>query len=98
MLADITGSLELSRRHVAQQCYSGLGRYVDIAFTAVNRAAALEAADGRDALKILRSNHEITMLITDVGLPDGMLEHGMEVMTKPLALHALASKIREMIH
>jgi signal transduction histidine kinase len=94
--------------------------------------AALEAEDGRDALKILRSNHEITLLITDVGLPNGMngrqladaarqnhhdlrvlfitgyaekaavgngmLERGMEVMTKPFALHALASKIREMIH
>jgi signal transduction histidine kinase/CheY-like chemotaxis protein len=94
--------------------------------------AALEAEDGSHALKILRSTNGINLLITDVGLPNGMngrqladaarqnqhdlrvlfitgyaekaavgnglLEHGMDVMTKPFALHALASKIREMIH
>ncbi|SIQ14768.1 His Kinase A (phospho-acceptor) domain-containing protein [Acidiphilium rubrum] len=94
--------------------------------------ASLEAEDGRAALRILRSGNPINLLITDVGLPNGMngrqladaarqnqhdlrvlfitgyaekaavgnglLDHGMEVMTKPFALHALASKIREMIH
>ncbi|MDD2877330.1 MAG: response regulator [Acidiphilium sp.] len=94
--------------------------------------AALEAEDGRGALQILHSDSQINLLITDVGLPNGMngrqladaarqnrhnlrvlfitgyaekaavgnglLEEGMEVMTKPFALHALASKIREMIH
>jgi signal transduction histidine kinase len=94
--------------------------------------ASLEAEDGRGALRILRSGSKINLLITDVGLPNGMngrqladaarqnrhdlrvlfitgyaekaavgnglLDQGMEVMTKPFALHALATKIREMIH
>ncbi len=94
--------------------------------------ASLEAEDGSAALRILRSGSKINLLITDVGLPNGMngrqladaarqnrpdlrvlfitgyaekaavgnglLDQGMEVMTKPFALHALATKIREMIH
>ncbi|MDX5929943.1 histidine kinase dimerization/phospho-acceptor domain-containing protein [Acidiphilium acidophilum] len=41
MLAGITGSLELMRRRIDQERYADLGRYVDIAATAANRAAAL---------------------------------------------------------
>ncbi len=89
---------------------------------------ALEAADGPEALRLLRSGRRIDLLITDVGLPNGMngrqvadaartllrdlrvlfitgyaenavigsgyLEPGMQVMTKPFAMDALASKIR----
>jgi PAS domain S-box-containing protein len=87
----------------------------------------LEAADGPEGLRLLRSQR-VDLLITDVGLPNGMngrqladaarvlrrdlrvlfitgyaenavvsngyLEPGMQVMTKPFAMDALAAKIR----
>jgi PAS domain S-box-containing protein len=93
--------------------------------------AAVEASDGAAGLGILRSDAHIDLLVTDVGLPNGMngrqladaartsrpdlkvlfitgyaenaavgnghLEPGMHVMTKPFALEALASRIRELI-
>ncbi|MFC3124182.1 PAS domain-containing protein [Pseudoroseomonas globiformis] len=93
--------------------------------------AAVEAGDGASGLGILRSGARIDLLVTDVGLPNGMngrqmadaarafrpdlkvlfitgyaenavvgngqLEPGMHVMTKPFALEALASRIRELI-
>ncbi len=90
----------------------------------------LEAADGREAVRILQSQVPIDLLITDVGLPNmngrqlaevaretrprlkvlfvtgyaekaavrhGFLEEGMDMLTKPFALDALGTKIREMI-
>jgi PAS domain S-box-containing protein len=93
--------------------------------------AALEAADGAGALRLLRAESRIDLLVTDVGLPGGLngrqladaarairprlpalfitgfaetaaLDHGslgagMQVMTKPFALDALAERIRSMI-
>jgi PAS domain S-box-containing protein len=93
--------------------------------------AAVEASDGASGLTILRSDARIDLLVTDVGLPNGMngrqladaarvsrpelkvlfitgyaenavvgnghLEPGMHVMTKPFALEALASRIKELI-
>jgi signal transduction histidine kinase len=93
--------------------------------------AALEAADAREGLAVLGAGHRIDLLITDVGLPNGMngrqladaaitdrpdlrvlfitgyaekaamgggqLGPGMEVITKPFALHALANKVGSMI-
>jgi signal transduction histidine kinase/CheY-like chemotaxis protein len=93
--------------------------------------AALEAADAREGLDILEAERRIDLLITDVGLPNGMngrqladaaiinrpdlrvlfitgyaekaamgsgqLAPGMEVITKPFALHALANKVGSMI-
>jgi PAS domain S-box-containing protein len=92
---------------------------------------ALEASDGPSALKVLNSDARVDLLITDVGLPNGMngrqvadaarvqrpdlkvlfitgyaenaavgnghLSPGMEVITKPFAVTALGSKVREMI-
>jgi len=92
---------------------------------------AIEAADGVSVLKILASEGRIDLLITDVGLPDGLngrqiadagrstrpdlkvlfitgyaenavvgnghFEPGMEVITKPLVMTALGTKIRDMI-
>ncbi|WP_200845192.1 PAS domain S-box protein [Roseomonas sp. 18066] len=92
---------------------------------------AIEAADGPSGLKVLRSDTQIDLLVSDVGLPGGMngrqmadaarvsrphlkvlfitgyaenavvgdghLEPGMHVMTKPFAMEALASRIRELI-
>ena len=92
---------------------------------------AIEAADGFAALKVLRSNARIDLLVTDVGLPGGMngrqvadvgrdvrpnlkvlfitgfaenavlnhghLEPGMHLLTKPFAMEALASRIKELI-
>jgi PAS domain S-box-containing protein len=90
----------------------------------------VEAADGKEAVPILRSRQRIDLLLTDVGLPNmngrqlaeiaraqrpglrvlfvtgyaekaavrhGFLEPGMEMMTKPFAMDALATKVREMI-
>jgi CheY-like chemotaxis protein len=34
--------------------------------------AAIEAADGIEALEVLRSNRRIDLLITDIGLPGGI--------------------------
>jgi signal transduction histidine kinase/FixJ family two-component response regulator len=93
--------------------------------------AAIEAGDAREGLILLRSDHRIDLLITDVGLPNGMngrqladaaklgrpdlqvlfitgyaekvamgggqLGPGMEVITKPFPLHALAAKVSAMI-
>jgi len=93
--------------------------------------AVLEASDSATALKILRSDVRIDLLVTDVGLPGGMngrqmadaaqearpglqvlfitgyaenavmgdviLGKGMAVLTKPFAVDAIASRIREMI-
>ena len=91
----------------------------------------LEAADAPSALEIIRANPDIALLITDVGLPNGMngrqlaeairlqredlkvlfitgyaenaaisnghLERGMEILTKPFAMSALANKVRKML-
>ena len=93
--------------------------------------AAIEAADGASALKVLRSGKRVDLLITDVGLPGGLngrqvadagrslrpnlkvlfitgyaenavvgnghLDQGMRVLTKPFAMDALATRIRNMI-
>ncbi|MBW4024730.1 MAG: PAS domain S-box protein [Proteobacteria bacterium] len=93
--------------------------------------AALEAAEGTAALRILESGARIDLLVTDVGLPGlngrqlaeaarrlrpglrvlfitgyahnaaigigGLLDPGMEIITKPFALDMLATKIRSMI-
>jgi signal transduction histidine kinase len=90
--------------------------------------AAIEAAEGAAALKVLQSNVRLDLLVTDVGLPGGMngrqvadaartarpglkvlfitgyaenaavgngqLEPGMEVLTKPFSVEALAARIR----
>ena len=90
-----------------------------------------EACDAKEGLEILQSGRKLDLLITDVGLPNGMngrqladqarrerpglqvlfitgyaeqaalgadrLEPGMDVITKPFALHALATRIRAMI-
>ncbi len=92
---------------------------------------SIEASDGRAGLEVLRSEHHIDLLVTDVGLPGGMngwqvaeagralrpdlkvlfitgyaentalnhgpLQHGMHILTKPFAVEALASRIRELI-
>ncbi len=92
---------------------------------------AIEAADGAAGLRVLRSDMRLDLLITDVGLPDGMngrqvadagravrpglqvlfitgyaenavvghghLEAGMHLLTKPFAMDALASRVREMV-
>jgi len=92
---------------------------------------ALEAADSVAGLKILQSDAQIDLLVTDVGLPGGMngrqmadagragrpglnvlfitgyaensligngrMEPGMQVMTKPFAMDALAARIKELI-
>ena len=92
---------------------------------------AIEAVDGAAALKVLRSDVRLDLLVTDVGLPGGMngrqvadagrairqdlkvlfitgyaenaalshghLEHGMQVLTKPFSMEALASRITELI-
>ncbi|HEX8510814.1 MAG TPA: PAS domain-containing protein [Propionibacteriaceae bacterium] len=89
------------------------------------------AADGAAGLKVLQSGAKIELLITDVGLPNGMngrqvadaaralrpdlkvlfitgyadnaavgnghLEPGMEVLTKPFTMQALAVKVAEMM-
>ena len=92
---------------------------------------ALEAADGASGLDILRQDRRIDLLVTDVGLPNGMngrqvadaarvgrpglkvlfitgyaetavldhggLEPGMHVLTKPFAMEALGTRIRQLI-
>ena len=91
----------------------------------------IEASDGQTGLDVLRSDHHIDLLVTDVGLPGGMngwqvaeaaralrpelkvlfitgyaenaalgqgaLEQGMHILTKPFAVDALATRIRELI-
>ncbi|HET9148370.1 MAG TPA: response regulator, partial [Acetobacteraceae bacterium] len=91
----------------------------------------VEAADGPEALRAMQSARRFDLLVTDLGLPNGMngrqlaeaarmlrrdlrvlfitgyaenaavssgaLDPGMQVMTKPFALEALASKIRGMM-
>jgi CheY-like chemotaxis protein len=93
--------------------------------------AALEANDGPSGMEVIRSGANIDLLITDVGLPNGMngrqvadaareirpglkvlfvtgyaenavlnhghLEAGMEVITKPFDLAALAQRIRDIV-
>jgi signal transduction histidine kinase len=90
-----------------------------------------EACDAQEGLEILQSGRKLDLMITDVGLPNGMngrqladlarrerpglqvlfitgyaeqaalgadrLEPGMDVITKPFALHELATRIRTMI-
>ncbi|MBN8904006.1 MAG: PAS domain S-box protein, partial [Rhodospirillales bacterium] len=92
---------------------------------------AVEAMDGNAALKVLRSDVPLDLLITDVGLPGGLngrqvadagremrsglkvlfitgyaenavvgnghLEPGMQVLTKPFAMDALAVRIRAIV-
>ena len=89
------------------------------------------AADGAAGIKVLQSGARIELLITDVGLPNGMngrqvadearrlrpglkvlfitgfaenaavgnghLEPGMEVLTKPFRMEALATRIKDII-
>ena len=91
----------------------------------------IDAADGAAGLKVLRSDAEIELLITDVGLPNGMngrqvadaarvlrpglkvlfitgyaenaavgnghLEPGMELLTKPFTMDALAKKVADIL-
>jgi PAS domain S-box-containing protein len=92
----------------------------------------IEAADSSAGLKVLSSDVNIDLLITDVGLPGGMngrqmaeaarqlrpdlkvlfitgyaegsviggkdpFAPGMQVMTKPFAMEALASRVRELV-
>ncbi len=93
--------------------------------------AVIEAADGASGLRVLQSDARIDLLITDVGLPEGMngrqvadagrmlrpglrvlfitgyadgavigdghLEPGMHVLTKPFAMQALASRVRDLL-
>ena len=93
---------------------------------------SVEAADGPDALVVLRSPARLDLLVTDVGLPNGIngrqladaarvlrpglkvlfmtgyaenavLSHGhlapgMQVMTKPFALDALACRISALVN
>ena len=90
---------------------------------------ALEAADGASGLRVLESQARVDLLVTDVGLPNGVngrqladaarlirpalkvlfitgyagnavlgtLHPGMQVMTKPFAMEALALRIRDML-
>ncbi len=89
------------------------------------------AADGAAGIKVLQSGAKIELLITDVGLPNGMngrqvadaaralrpdlkvlfitgyaenaavgnghLEPGMELLTKPFSMEALAIKVADML-
>jgi CheY-like chemotaxis protein len=91
----------------------------------------LEAQDGPAGLRILQSDADIDLLITDVGLPggingrqvadaaretrpdlrvlfvtgcaenaaigNGLLDAGMQVITKPFVMAAVGNKVREMI-
>jgi CheY-like chemotaxis protein len=91
----------------------------------------LEADEGATGLALLQSNVPIDLLITDVGLPNGMngrqladaarasrpdlkvlfitgyaenavvgnghLDPGMEIMTKPFTLDALALRVQQMV-
>ena len=89
----------------------------------------IEATDGAAALRLLRFDARVDVLVTDVGLPgglngrqvadaaregrpdlpvlfitgyadgalDGQLERGMEVIGKPFALDALATRVRAML-
>ena len=93
--------------------------------------AVIEAADSLTGLKILQSDVDLNLLITDVGLPGGMngrqmaeagrqsrpglktlfitgyaenaaignghLDPGMEILTKPFAVDALATRVREIM-
>ena len=93
--------------------------------------ATIEASDGPSGMRLLRSSARIDLLITDVGLPNGMngrqvadaarelrpglkvlfitgyaenavvgnghLEKGMQVISKPFEMDAIARKIREII-
>ena len=92
---------------------------------------AIEASDGREGLAILNSPSRVDLLVTDVGLPNGMngrqladaaridrpdlkvlfitgyaenavignghLDPGMHLLTKPFAMEALASRIRDLV-
>ncbi|MCY1040396.1 PAS domain S-box protein [Corallococcus sp. bb12-1] len=91
---------------------------------------ALEASDGTEGLRLLRSAPRLDLLVTDMGLPglngrqladagraarpglkvlfmtgyaenaavsSGFLEPGMAMMTKPFAMEALATRIRDII-
>jgi CheY-like chemotaxis protein len=92
---------------------------------------AIEAEDGIAGLEVLRSDARIDLLVTDVGLPNGLngrqvadaaralrpdlkvlfitgyaenavlshghLDAGMHIMTKPFAMDALATRIRDLI-
>jgi CheY-like chemotaxis protein len=92
---------------------------------------AIEAVDGPTAMQVLQSDARIDLLVTDVGLPNGMngrqvadaarvtrpglkvlfvtgfaenaalanglLDPGMQMMTKPFVVAALGNKVREMI-
>jgi CheY-like chemotaxis protein len=93
--------------------------------------AGLEAVDSESALQILASRDRIDLLISDVGLPNGLngrqlaevareqrpnlpvlfvtgyaeraterrefLGPGMQMITKPFAMEALAAKVKEII-
>ncbi len=94
--------------------------------------STLEAADARGGLEFLRSNARIDLMVSDVGLPNGMngrqladaarelrpglkvlfitgyaenallnhghLDRGMQAMTKPFTMEALAVRLRDMIN
>jgi PAS domain S-box-containing protein len=92
---------------------------------------AIEASDGAAGLRVLQSEARVDLLVTDVGLPNGIngrqvadagrvlrpglkvlfitgfaenallghghLDPGMQVMTKPFAMEALARRIKQII-
>jgi DNA-binding response OmpR family regulator len=59
--------------------------------------ASIEAADGPTGLKVLQSKAKIDLLITDLGLGNGHLDAGMQVLTKPFAMETLARRIKGMV-
>ncbi len=110
---------EATIRHLIDEVLDGIGYTV------------IGAADGSAGLKVLQSGARIELLITDVGLPNGMngrqvadaarqfrpglkilfitgyaenaavgnghLEPGMELLTKPFTMEALAAKVADMM-
>ena len=110
---------EATIRHLIDEVLDGLGYTI------------IGGADGAAGLKVLQSGSRIDLLITDVGLPNGMngrqladaarairpelkvlfitgyaenaavgnglLEPGMELLTKPFVLDDLSRKVREML-
>ena len=73
---------------------------IDLLITDVGLPGGMNGRQVADAARVLRPNLKvlfITGYAENAAVGNGHLERGMQVVTKPFAMEAIASKIHEMI-
>lgn len=75
-------------------------RKVDLLITDVGLPGGLNGRQVADAARVFRENLQILFITgyaENAAVGNGFLEHGMEVITKPFGVTALAAKVRDML-